>query len=111
MKKILPLMALVSSVACGDTNNYNVAGGDGENASPLTNCQEFMEKDYFCNPQRYQDYINHWGGSIEDKKQRVINECTKGNWQSIPGLMACMGKSCEYINSGACDAILDQAGL
>jgi len=115
MRKILPLAVLVSSAACGDTNNYyNVSGGsgDGKEGSSITSCEEYVEKNYQCNPQKYKDYQEMWGVSIEDQKKHGVDECEKGNWfATVPEAVACMEKSCEYINSGACAKILEDAGF
>ena len=89
MRKIIPLMALVSSVACGDTNYYMNESGDGSGDHAAYTCKEVADKLVYC--------------GIIDAPKDMLSDCKKGLWENKEATeadMACVMESpCEYLTN------------
>ena len=91
MKKILPLMALVSSVACGDTYNAYATGEGAESITPLNTCEDVINKLYACGLQ-----------DPDSDYEYLVDQCKNGDWMGSEWKACFEAHSCEEIESGVC---------
>ncbi len=93
MKKILPLMVLVSSVACGDTYNSYATGEGAESITPLNTCEDVINKYYACGLQEPDDDHDY---------EYLVNKCKNKGWMGSEWKACFEAHSCEDIKAGVC---------
>ncbi|MDO8510852.1 MAG: hypothetical protein Q7S55_01675 [Nanoarchaeota archaeon] len=94
--------------ACGDTyNTYAVGENQGPSGKEINNCDDVAARLYECDPQKFKDYEEAWGVSIEEQKSQASRECSPEKvdfFKNAPAWIDCIEQnSCQYINVGNCD--------
>ena len=101
MNKILPLAMLVSSVACGDTNDYYVNDGDGSSGS--AECQSTYDLIVGCDGLQYweQEKTENFHSGFVSYCGQFKDKIDFNKWVS------CLESQCGPSMMGDCDGLLE----